>query len=291
MTEAQNNQAAGAGAPAGTSSTQNDLPRQDGRRPDELRPVRITRHWLDNAEGSVLVEFGGTRVLCVASFTAGVPRWKKDSGEGWVTAEYAMLPRATATRSQRESVKGKIGGRTHEISRLIGRSLRAIIDLKALGENTIVVDCDVLQADGGTRTASITGAYVALADAVAWGIEQGHITPVAGSPVLRDSVAAISVGVVDGRPCLDLPYVEDVAADTDMNVVVTGSGDFVEVQGTAEGVPFKRAELDDLLDLALAGTSELARLQKAALEGNWDVTEGGTSPQGEEWYEDAEDAE
>lgn len=287
MTAAQNNQAAASHGPAATSSL-SDLPRQDGRRTDELRPIRITRRWLDNAEGSVLIEFGGTRVLCVASFTAGVPRWKKDSGEGWVTAEYAMLPRATATRSQRESVKGKIGGRTHEISRLIGRSLRAIIDLESLGENTIVVDCDVLQADGGTRTASITGAYVALADAVAWGIEAGHIKPVAGRPVLKDSVAAISVGVVEGRACLDLPYVEDVAADTDMNVVVTGSGDFVEVQGTAEGVPFRRAELDELLDLALAGTTELARLQKTALEGNWDVTEGGTSPQGEEWSEDAE---
>lgn len=286
-----NAQAAGANRSAATSAAHGDFRRQDGRRTSELRPVRITRGWLDNAEGSVLIEFGGTRVLCVASFTAGVPRWKKDSGEGWVTAEYAMLPRATATRSQRESVKGKIGGRTHEISRLIGRSLRAIIDLEALGENTIVVDCDVLQADGGTRTASITGAYVALADAVAWGVRNGHIKPVAGRPVLKDSVAAISVGVVDGRACLDLPYVEDVAADTDMNVVVTGSGDFVEVQGTAEGVPFRRAELDELLDLALAGTGELARLQRAALEGNWDVTEGGTSPEGEDWDGTAEDAE
>ncbi|WP_371177099.1 ribonuclease PH [Buchananella felis] len=288
--QASNQAAVGAGRAEATSSTAS-FRRADGRRTNELRPVRITRNWLDNAEGSVLIEFGGTRVLCVASFTAGVPRWKKDSGEGWVTAEYAMLPRATSTRSQRESVKGKIGGRTHEISRLIGRSLRAIIDLQALGENTIVVDCDVLQADGGTRTASITGAYVALADAVAWGVAAGHINPVAGRPVLKDSVAAISVGVVDGRACLDLPYVEDVAADTDMNVVVTGSGDFVEVQGTAEGVPFRRAELDELLDLALAGTGELARLQRAALEGNWDVTEGGASPEGEEWGVDAQDGE
>ncbi|OKL51688.1 ribonuclease PH [Buchananella hordeovulneris] len=240
--------------------------RADGRAFNELRPVKITRNWLDQAEGSVLVEFGRTRVLCVASFTPGVPRWRTGSGEGWVTAEYAMLPRATTTRSQRESVKGKIGGRTHEISRLIGRSLRAVVDLAALGENTIVLDCDVLQADGGTRTAAITGAYVALADAIAWATAQGHITPQAGKPVLRDSVAAVSVGIVDAVACLDLPYVEDVAADTDMNVVVTGSGDFVEVQGTAEGTPFARHQLDELLDLAVHGTAELAKLQRAALE-------------------------
>jgi ribonuclease PH len=180
-----------------------------------------------------------------------------------VTAEYAMLPRATNDRSQRESVRGKIGGRTHEISRLIGRSLRAVVDLSALGENSIVLDCDVLQADGGTRTASITGAYVALADAIAWGQEQGHIR--SGAGVLKDSVSAISVGVVDGRPVLDLPYVEDVAADTDMNVVVTGSGDFIEVQGTAEGAPFTRDELNELLDLAVKGTAELAGIQADAL--------------------------
>jgi ribonuclease PH len=236
--------------------------RADGRTPEQLRPVRLTRGWLDSAEGSVLVEFGSTRVLCAASFTAGVPRWRKGSGEGWVTAEYAMLPRATNSRSDRESVRGKIGGRTHEISRLIGRSLRAVIDHSALGENTIVLDCDVLQADGGTRTAAITGAYVALADAVAWGQKKGHVKPGA---VLRDSVAAVSVGIVDGVPMLDLPYVEDVRAETDMNVVVTGSGSFVEVQGTAEGAPFHRAELDSLLDLALAGTAELTRLQIEAL--------------------------
>ena len=237
--------------------------RADGRRPDELRPVTLTRSWLDAAEGSVLVEFGRTRVLCAASFTEGVPRWKKGSGAGWVTAEYAMLPRATSTRSDRESVKGRIGGRTHEISRLIGRSLRALIDVKALGENTIVLDCDVLQADGGTRTAAITGAYVALADAVAWAKENGKVG--AGRQVLTDSVAAVSVGIIDGVPMLDLPYVEDVRAETDMNVVVTGSGKFVEVQGTAEQATFDRSELDVLLDLALGGTAELARLQATAL--------------------------
>ncbi|UNX56442.1 ribonuclease PH [Georgenia sp. TF02-10] len=239
--------------------------RADGRRPDELREVRITRGWLDAAEGSALVEFGRTRVLCAASFTDGVPRWRQGSGQGWVTAEYAMLPRATTTRSQRESVKGRVGGRTHEISRLIGRSLRAVVDLAALGENSIVLDCDVLQADGGTRTAAVTGAYVALADAVAWGTAQGHISGKRPGPVLTDSVAAVSVGIIDGRPVLDLPYVEDVAAGTDMNVVVTGSGQFVEVQGTAEGAPFDRAELDALLDLAVAGTARLRDIQAAAL--------------------------
>lgn len=237
--------------------------RPDGRRPDELRPVTITRRFLGSGEGSVLVEFGDTRVLCVASFTEGVPRWRKGSGEGWVTAEYAMLPRATSTRSDRESIRGKVGGRTHEISRLIGRSLRAVVDVAALGENTIVLDCDVLQADGGTRTASVTGAYVALADAVAWATRQGIVAP--GRTVLRDSVAAVSVGIVDGVPVLDLPYVEDVRAETDMNVVVTGSGTFVEVQGTAEHAPFDRAELYALLDLALTGTGTLAQLQRDAL--------------------------
>ncbi|MEG3615533.1 ribonuclease PH [Isoptericola haloaureus] len=238
--------------------------RADGRTPDQLRPVTITRHWSENAEGSVLIEFGKTRVLCTASLTEGVPRWKKGSGEGWVTAEYAMLPRATNERSPRESVKGKIGGRTHEISRLIGRSLRAVVDVSALGENTIVLDCDVLQADGGTRTAAITGAYVALADAVAWGQRHGLITA-RGKTVLTGSVAAVSVGIIDGTPMLDLPYVEDVRAETDMNVVTTGDGEFVEVQGTAEGVPFARHELDALLDLAVAGTTELAKAQQAAL--------------------------
>ncbi len=239
------------------------LSRADGRAVDELRPISFSRGWLDAAEGSCLVEFGGTRVLCAASFTPGVPRWKVGSGSGWVTAEYAMLPRATSTRSARESVRGKIGGRTHEISRLIGRSLRAVVSLDALGENSITLDCDVLQADGGTRTAAITGAYVALADAIAWGKANGHIRE--QLRVLTDSVAAVSVGIVDGTPCLDLPYVEDVAADTDMNVVVTGSGNFVEVQGTAEGVAFTREELNALLDLAVVGTSELTRLQQAAL--------------------------
>ncbi|GAA4628071.1 ribonuclease PH [Cellulomonas oligotrophica] len=225
--------------------------------------MTITRRFLDAGEGSVLVEFGGTKVLCVASFTEGVPRWRKGSGQGWVTAEYAMLPRATSSRSDRESVRGKVGGRTHEISRLVGRSLRAVVDVAALGESTVVLDCDVLQADGGTRTAAITGAYVALADAVAWAQGAGIVKP--GRQVLRDSVAAVSVGIVDGVPVLDLPYVEDVRAETDMNVVVTGAGRFVEVQGTAEQTPFDRAELDALLDLALAGTAELTRLQAEVL--------------------------
>ena len=246
-----------------TGTTPPTALRADGRRHDQLRPVTITRRWLEAGEGSVLVEFGGTKVLCVASFTEGVPRWKKGSGAGWVTAEYAMLPRATTTRSDRESVKGRVGGRTHEISRLIGRSLRAVVDVKALGENTLVLDCDVLQADGGTRTAAITGAYVALADALTWGAAHGAIK--GSRPVLRDSVSAVSVGIVNGVPVLDLPYVEDVKAETDMNVVVTGAGLFVEVQGTAEQAPFDRRELDALLDLALQGTSELARLQAATL--------------------------
>ncbi|WP_154793271.1 ribonuclease PH [Occultella kanbiaonis] len=241
-----------------------DVTRADGRRPDELRPVRFHRGWSDQAEGSVLVEFGGTRVLCTASFTEGVPRWRKGSGQGWVTAEYSMLPRSTNSRSDRESVKGRIGGRTHEISRLIGRSLRAVIDVSALGENTIVLDCDVLQADGGTRTAAITGAYVALADAIAWGRENGAVAKKA--TVLTDSIAAVSVGIIEGTPMLDLPYSEDVRAETDMNVVVTGSGSFVEVQGTAEGVPFDRAELNALLDLAVAGTARLTELQAEALK-------------------------
>ncbi len=239
--------------------------RGDGRRPDQLREVRITRSWLDHAEGSALIEFGGTRVLCAASFEARVPRWLKGQGRGWVTAEYAMLPRATNTRSDRESVRGRIGGRTHEISRLVGRSLRAIIDTKALGENTVKLDCDVLQADGGTRTAAITGAYVALADALAWAREQ-KLLPASASP-LTGSVAAVSVGLLGGVPLLDLCYTEDMAAETDMNVVVTGTGAFVEVQGTAEGAPFERAELDALLDLAVAGCAELTQIQRVALAG------------------------
>ncbi|MFN8077631.1 MAG: ribonuclease PH [Kineosporiaceae bacterium] len=237
--------------------------RGDGRAPDQLREVRLTRGWSEHAEGSVLVEFGRTRVLCTASFTEGVPRWRKGSGEGWVTAEYAMLPRATHTRGDRESVRGKIGGRTHEISRLIGRSLRAVVDTKQLGENTIVLDCDVLQADGGTRTAAITGAYVALADAIAWA--RGRKIVKAAAQPLTGSVAAVSVGVVGGRPVLDLCYDEDVKAGTDMNVVATGDGRFVEVQGTAEGAPFDRAELDALLDLAVAGCGQLTTLQAMAL--------------------------
>jgi len=237
--------------------------RIDGRTSDQLRPVKITRGWLEHAEGSVLVEFGRTRVLCAASVTEGVPRWRKGSGLGWVTAEYAMLPRSTNTRSDRESVKGRLGGRTQEISRLIGRSLRAVIDYKALGENTIVLDCDVLQADGGTRTAAITGAYVALADAVEWLRERGALK--AGAEPLTGSIAAVSVGIVDGVPALDLCYEEDVRAQTDMNVVCTGDGRFVEVQGTAEGEPFDRALLDGLLDLALGGCVELTKQQHEAL--------------------------
>jgi ribonuclease PH len=239
------------------------MARSDGRAADELRPVTITRGWLDHAEGSVLVEFGRTRVLCAASATTGVPRWRKGSGLGWVTAEYAMLPRATNTRSDRESVKGRIGGRTHEISRLIGRSLRSVVDLKALGENSIVIDCDVLQADGGTRTAAITGAFVALSDACDHLRAHGGIA--AGREPLTGSLAAVSVGVVDGEARLDLPYEEDVRADTDMNVVMTGRGDFVEVQGTAEGAPFDRALLDELLDLAAAGCADLTRIQLQTL--------------------------
>jgi ribonuclease PH len=237
--------------------------RIDGRKADQLRPITFTRNWLKNAEGSVLVEFGNTKVLCVASFTPGVPRWLVGKGEGWVTSEYAMLPRSTHTRSDRESVKGKLGGRTQEISRLIGRSLRAIVDTKALGENTIVLDCDVLQADGGTRTAAITGAYVALTDAINWAKGEGHILK--DRQPLRDSVSAVSVGIIKGVPMLDLAYVEDVDADTDMNIVCTGNGSFVEVQGTAEGVPFDRALLNQLLDLGVAGCAELSALQKAAL--------------------------
>ena len=235
--------------------------RADGRSHDQLREVRFTRRWLPQAEGSVLVEFGQTRVLVAASVTEGVPRWRKGSGLGWVTSEYAMLPRATNTRNDRESVRGRIGGRTHEISRLIGRSLRAIIDYKALGENTIVLDCDVLQADGGTRTASITGAYVALVDAVGWLRDRNLLT----AEPLTGSVAAVSVGVVDGVPLLDLCYTEDSAADTDMNVVMSGAGAFIEVQGTAEGAPFDRPVLDQLLDLGATGCAQLTAMQQAAL--------------------------
>jgi ribonuclease PH len=237
--------------------------RIDGRAADELREISVERGWSTQAEGSALISFGGTRVLCTASFTPGVPRWKVGKGDGWVTAEYAMLPRATNDRNDRESVKGKIGGRTHEISRLIGRSLRAVVDTRVLGENTIVIDCDVLQADGGTRTAAITGAYIALYDAIEWGRSKGHIP--AKSQPLTDSVAAVSVGIVDGVPMLDLAYTEDVRAHTDMNLVVTGSGKFVEVQGTAEQVAFDRDELNLLLDLGIKGTAELTEIQNRVL--------------------------
>ncbi|MFH8895908.1 ribonuclease PH [Streptomyces coeruleorubidus] len=240
------------------------MSRIDGRTPQQLRPITIERGWSKHAEGSVLVSFGDTKVFCTASVTEGVPRWRKGSGEGWVTAEYSMLPRSTNTRGDRESVKGRIGGRTHEISRLIGRSLRAVIDYKALGENTIVLDCDVLQADGGTRTAAITGAYVALADAVAWAQRKRLIK--AGRQPLTGTVSAVSVGIVGGVPLLDLCYEEDVKADTDMNVVCTGDGRFVEIQGTAEAEPFARDELNALLDLAVAGCTELAAHQRTALD-------------------------
>ena len=237
--------------------------RQDGRADDELRPVVITRGFTSHPAGSVLIEFGGTRVMCTASVTEGVPRWRKGSGLGWLTAEYAMLPAATHTRSDREAVKGRVGGRTHEISRLVGRSLRACIDLAALGENTIAIDCDVLQADGGTRTAAITGAFVAAHDAFSWMIARGMI---AALPV-RDFVAAVSVGVYKGVPVLDLDYPEDSACETDMNVVMTAAGRFVEVQGTAEGEPFSREQMDALLGLAGKGIAELVAKQKAALGG------------------------
>lgn len=239
------------------------MSRVDGRGNDQLRTVKFTRNWLNNAEGSVLVEFGNTRVLCVASFTPGVPRWLVGKGEGWVTSEYAMLPRATHTRSDRESVKGKLGGRTQEISRLVGRSLRGVVDMKALGENTIVIDCDVLQADGGTRTAAITGAYVALQDAISWAKEKGHIAK--GANPLKQSVAAVSVGIINGQVTLDLCYEEDVTAGTDMNIVCTGDGNFIEVQGTAEGEPFDRSLLNQLLDLGAAGCAQLTKLQVVAL--------------------------
>ena len=231
--------------------------RADGRKVDELRPVRITRRFTDVPEGSVLIECGNTRVMCTATFTSGVPRWRKDSGLGWVTAEYAMLPRATADRTDRESVRGKIGGRTHEISRLIGRCLRGVVDMK------VQIDCDVLQADGGTRTASITGAYVALVDAMRWAERHRHIK--SADRVLKDCVSAVSVGVINGKPMLDLPYIEDSQAMTDMNVAMTGSGEFIEIQGTAEHRPFSRAELNALLDLAEQGNKELQAAQRAAL--------------------------
>ncbi|MCW5640232.1 MAG: ribonuclease PH [Rubrivivax sp.] len=237
------------------------LARSDGRAFDALRPVTLTRRYTVHAEGSVLVAFGHTKVLCTASVEEKVPPHKRGSGEGWVTAEYGMLPRATHTRGDREAARGKQSGRTQEIQRLIGRALRSVFDLRLLGERTIHLDCDVLQADGGTRTAAITGAYVAAHDAVGWLLAQGRI---AASPV-RDSVAAVSVGLLRGVPLLDLAYDEDSACDTDMNVVMTGSGGFVEVQGTAEGEPFSRAQMDALLALAAQGIAELGARQRAAL--------------------------
>jgi ribonuclease PH len=237
------------------------LPRADGRAADTLRPVELSRRYTVHAEGSVLVAFGRTKVLCTASVEEKVPPHRRGSGQGWVTAEYGMLPRATHTRGDREAARGKQSGRTQEIQRLIGRSLRSVFDLGALGERTIHLDCDVLQADGGTRTAAITGAYVAAHDAVSWLLAQGRI---AASPI-RDAVAAVSVGVVQGVPLLDLAYEEDSSCDTDMNVVMTGAGGFVEVQGTAEGAPFSRAEMDAMLALAAKGIGELVAAQRAAL--------------------------
>jgi len=242
-------------------SEENAALRADGRTADQLRPVRLTRNYTCHAEGSVLVEFGNTKVLCTASVEERVPPHKRGSGEGWVTAEYGMLPRATHTRGDREAARGKQSGRTQEIQRLIGRSMRCVFDLKALGERTITLDCDVLQADGGTRTAAITGAYVAAHDAVSWLMAEGKI---AFSPI-REAVAAISVGIHAGTPLLDLAYTEDSACDTDMNVVMTASGGFVELQGTAEGEAFSRAEMNALLDLADKGIRELLAAQKQVL--------------------------
>ena len=235
--------------------------RSDLRAADSLRPVTITRHYTKHAEGSVLIEFGATKVLCTASVEEKVPPHKRGSGEGWVTAEYGMLPRATHTRSDREAARGKQSGRTQEIQRLIGRSLRCVFDLKALGERTIALDCDVIQADGGTRTAAITGAFVAAHDAISWLQSQSKLT---ASPI-KEFVAAISVGIVDGTALLDLEYTEDSACDTDMNVVMTGAGGFVEVQGTAEGAAFSRDEMGTLLGLADQGIRELIAAQRKAL--------------------------
>jgi len=235
--------------------------RPGGRKADQLRDVRMTRGYTRHAEGSVLVEFGDTRVLCTASVEARVPAFLRDKGRGWVTAEYGMLPRATHTRGDREAARGKQSGRTQEIQRLIGRALRAVVDLEALGAHTLQIDCDVLQADGGTRTAAITGAFVAVHDALDWMRARGMI---AAMPV-KDFVAAVSVGLVDGSAVLDLDYAEDSSCQTDMNVVMTGAGRFVEVQGTAEGEPFARTELDRLLRLAASGIAELVALQRRAL--------------------------
>jgi ribonuclease PH len=238
------------------------ISRPSGRAPDALRALSFTRQFTKHAEGSVLVSMGDTRVLCTASVLDKIPPHKKGSGEGWVTAEYGMLPRSTHTRSDREAARGKQSGRTQEIQRLIGRSLRAVVDLKKLGERTLHIDCDVLQADGGTRCASICGAYVAVADAIDWLVREGKL---ADSP-LADSIAAVSVGVWQGQPVLDLDYMEDSGCDTDMNVVMTGSGGIVEIQGTAEGTPFSRATLEALLDLATAGIAEITSAQQTALK-------------------------
>ncbi|HJE70220.1 ribonuclease PH [Pseudomonas oryzihabitans] len=239
------------------------MKRPSGRAADQLRPIRITRQYTKHAEGSVLVEFGDTKVICTASVEAGVPRFLKGKGQGWLTAEYGMLPRATGERNQREAAKGKQGGRTLEIQRLIGRSLRAAVDLSKLGENTIYIDCDVIQADGGTRTASVTGACVALVDAMGALKRRGNLK---GNP-LKQMVAAISVGIYQGTPVLDLDYLEDSAAETDLNVIMTDAGGFIEVQGTAEGAPFQPAELNAMLELAQGGLRDLFELQQAALRG------------------------
>ncbi|HET9024420.1 MAG TPA: ribonuclease PH [Burkholderiaceae bacterium] len=241
---------------------QTEMQRPSGRRHDELRPVRLTRNYTKHAEGAVLVEFGDTKVICTASVDEKVPPFLKGKGQGWVTAEYGMLPRSTNTRSDREAARGKQSGRTQEIQRLIGRSLRSVVDLAALGERTLHIDCDVIQADGGTRTASITGGFVAAYDAIRWLRERGMIETL---PVL-DFVAAVSVGVFQGVPLLDLDYVEDSTCETDMNVVMTGSGGFVEVQGTAEGRPFTREQMDTLLELARHGVRSLIAAQKNALQ-------------------------
>ena len=240
--------------------------RSSSRAADALRPITITRRYTRHAEGAVLIEFGDTKVLCTASVEERVPPHKRGSGEGWVTAEYGMLPRATHTRSDREAARGKQSGRTQEIQRLIGRSLRCVVDLAALGERTISLDCDVIQADGGTRTAAITGAFVAAHDAVTWLQSQGKLGSSANASPIRDFVAAVSVGIVDGTPLLDLEYIEDAACDTDMNVVMTGGGGFVEVQGTAEGAAFSRDEMGALLGLADQGIRELIAAQRRALE-------------------------
>ncbi len=236
--------------------------RKDGRNNDELRPVKVVPHFIKHAEGSVLIEVGQTRVICTASIEERVPPFLRDRGRGWVTAEYAMIPRSTTTRTTRESATGRIGGRTHEIQRLIGRSLRAVVDLEVLGERTVWIDCDVIEADGGTRTASITGAYIALVNAMRYAVRNGIIER---NPV-KDYLAAVSVGIVDGEPMLDLCYEEDFKAEVDMNIVMTGSGRYVEVQGTAEGEPFLRETLDSMLTLAEKGIGELIRIQKGMLD-------------------------